>query len=389
MKVKYTILIIILILISLIVSCSFQKKKPILLGVIYNLHGGLASLGVPSSHGAKLAIDKINASGGINGHPIQMILKDGYTNGDTIRTETKNLIDRKVVTIIGFNDSDQVLYAQDLINKAAIPYITPGSTAPILVKKIPKYLFLGCWGDNVQAAAGAEFAKTGLNYQRAVLITNQNTEYTRYLSKYFKESWLDLGGSLNNELSYSVDPNDSIRIIKSLKIQKKNFDFIYLSASPPDVGPWVKLIRKAGITQPILGGDGYDTPLLVKIAGNYADNVYFSTHAWMNMNGSNEQMRDFFLAYRQKYGVDPENSFAALAYDAIMLFADAATRAKKIQPSFILEAIQNTTDFSGLTGKMKYINGSHIPAKEVMIIKISKEKPSLEAVIMPEKIPNP
>lgn len=388
MKTKYATLMIVLISLIFINSCSLHKK-PILLGVIYNLHGSLASLGVPSSHAAQLAVDKINSEGGIDGRQIKLILKDGYTVGDTIRKETKNLIDQKVVTIIGFNDSDQVLYAADLINQAAIPYITPGSTAPILIKRIPKYLFLGCWGDNVQAAAGAEFAKTKLNSQKALLITNQKMEYTRFLAQYFKTSWVNLGGNIVDELSYTENPQDSISIINKLKKETKNYDMIYLAAGPPDCGPWVRLIRQAGIKQPIIGGDGYDTPLLTKIAGNYADNVYFSTHAWMNMNGSNEKMREFFIAYHKRYGVDPENSFAALAYDAVMLFADAARRAKKIRPDYMLQAIENTNDFSGLTGKMKYMNGVHIPVKEVMIISVNNGKQNLEAVIMPEKIPVP
>ncbi len=389
MKFKTGLRCLIVSLTIILTSCSLFPKKPILLGAIYNLHGSLSSLDIPSSNGLKLAIDEINREGGINGRQIQLLLKDGYTNPDSIKAATQYLIDRKVVTIIGFSDSDQVLYADKLIVKSNIPYITSGSTAPILVKNIPKNLFLGCFGDNVQAAAGAEFAKTRLNSKHVFLITNQNMEYTRYLAQYFKNSWLVLGGSVIGDLCYRGNASDSITIIQSLKREKANYEVIYLAAGPPDVGHWIRLIRKAGITQPIIGGDGYDTPLLLKYTNDYADNIYYSTHAWMSQNGSNVKMKEFYIAYHKEFGVDPENSFAALAYDAAMLFADAARRAKKINPKYLLQAIEKTSDFTGITGRLNYLNGSHIPVKEVMIVGIKKQKYALEAVIMPEYVPIP
>jgi branched-chain amino acid transport system substrate-binding protein len=370
-------------------ACSFQNRKPILLGAIYNLHGSQASLDIASAHGAELAVSKINSTGGINGHPIHLILKDGYSNPDSIIIATKSLLKQKVVTIIGFSDTDMVLAAGSLISQAGIPFITSGATAPILVKRVPNVLFLSCFGDNVQAAAGAEFAKTQMNTNRVFIIYDKNMDYAKYLVQYFKQSWMDLRGGFIAETTYGGNPADSVKVIQMLKKNKKGFDLIYLASGPDDVGNWIKLIRKAGINQPILGGDGYDTPLLLKNSGNYADNIYFTTHAWMSKNGSHNGMNEFFTSYHEKFGTDPENSFAALGYDAVMLFADAAKRSKRIKPSFILSAIENTSDLKGLTGKVKYIDGSHIPMKEVMIEGIKNGKYYLEAVIAPEKIPNP
>jgi len=364
-------------------------KKPILLGAIYNLHGSQASLDIASAHGLELAVEELNKTGGIHDRQIKLMLLDGYSNPDSIKKAATMLIKHKVSAVIGFSDTDMVLAAGQIISNAGIPFITSGATAPILVESIPRVLFLSCFGDNVQAAAGAEFAKTKLEKNNVFIIYNKSMDYAKFLAAYFKKSWLEMRGGIADELFYDHDATDSTRIVNSLIRNTSEYDFIYLAAGPDEIGYWIRLIRKAGIKQTIIGGDGYDTPLLTAVAGQYANNVYFTTHAWMSSKGNTDKMKEFYKSYHSKYGVDPENSFAALGYDAAFLFADAAARAKNLKPANLLESLQNTSEWNGLTGKVRYIDGSHIPMKEVTIIGINDSTPFLDAVIIPDKIPAP
>ncbi len=122
----------------------------------------------------------------------------------------------------------------------------------------------------------------------------------------------------------ATDFSAQITKVKALPTQP---DFYYVAAMPYNVGPVVKQFRDAGLTAPIVGGDGYDTPDLVTTAGAAADNVFFSTHALMDATNGTDGIKTFITAYTAEYGHAPENAFAALGYDSVYLLADAIKRA--------------------------------------------------------------
>ena len=142
-----------------------------------------------------------------------------------------------------------------------------------------------------------------------------------------------------------------------------------------------------GLTGPIIGGDGYDTPDLVSVAGAAAENVFFSTHALMD-DGRHRSDQEFIAAYNKEYGHDPENAFAALGYDTMYLMADAIKRAGSTDAAAITKAIKETKDFPGITGKITF-GDSNVPQKGVTIIAIKDGKFTLGAEVVPAKVPAP
>jgi len=158
---------------------------------------------------------------------------------------------------------------------------------------------------------------------------------------------------------------------------------------PYNAGIVVKQFRRAGLTGPIVGGDGYDSPDIVTVAGNASDYVFFSTHALMDPQNGTEDVKRFIVAYKDEYGYNPENAFAALGYDTVYLVADAIERAGSADPRDIRIAIQETEDFHGITGNISYPNGAHVPLKDVTIVAIKDGKFALGAVLPPEKVAAP
>ncbi len=149
-------------------------NTPIKIGVIYNVTGAQASLDVPSYNGAKLAAKEINAAGGVLGRQIQIVFYDGKSDATVIGNAATQLVETdKVVAMMGFSDSDMTLAAAPIAAKAGIVFVTSGATSPKLPDQVPDYLFLACFGDNVQAAAGAEYAFNTLNYKSVYLLTDQ------------------------------------------------------------------------------------------------------------------------------------------------------------------------------------------------------------------------
>jgi branched-chain amino acid transport system substrate-binding protein len=371
-------------------TASTPATGPIKIGAIFNLTGAQASLDVPSSKGAKLAVKEINAAGGVLGRQIELVLYDGKTDAATIGNAATQLVESdKVVAMIGFSDTDMVLAAAPIAAKAGIVFVTPGATSPKLPEQVPGYLYMACFGDNVQAAAGAEYAYNTLKAKTAYLLIDKGMEYTLLLGKYFKERFTELGGQIVLEDTYQTGDKDFSAQITKLKGLSSMPDLLYIASGPDDCGTIVKQFRDAGVDKPIMGGDGYDTPLLIQIAGKGAENVYFTTHSLMDPQQGTDAVKKFIAAYKSEYNIEPENAFAGLGYDTVKLLADAIKRAGSADPKAILTALASTKDFPGVTGSITFPAGSQIPQKAVTMILVKDGKFTLAAEVVPQKVPAP
>jgi branched-chain amino acid transport system substrate-binding protein len=366
------------------------ETGPIKIGGGFALTGDESVLDLPAANGAKLAVKEINAAGGVNGRPIDFIVHDSQYKMDVTAQICKQFVDEdKVVAVIGFTDTDSVLACGPTIQKAGLPFITAGATSPKIPSQVGDKMFLACFGDNVQASAGAEFAaqKFGKN---AYLLWDKGVEYTTLLGGYFKARFTapDIGGKIVLEDQYDDKATDFSAQITKLKALPQQPDFYYISAMPYNIGTIVKQMRDAGITGPIVGGDGYDDPSWVAAVGNASNNVYFSTHALNDANAGSDAYKKFFNAYKAEYGHDPENAFAALGYDSVYLMADALKRAGSTDPNALAAAIKATKNFPGITGSITY-GDSNVPQKGVTIIALKDGQYTLGAEIVPQQVAAP
>jgi branched-chain amino acid transport system substrate-binding protein len=355
----------------------------------FALTGDESALDLPAANGAKLAVKEINAAGGVNGRSIDLVVHDTQYKMDVTAQVAKQFVEQdKVAAVVGFTDTDSVLASGPTIQGAGLPFITAGATSPKIPAQVGDLMFLACFGDNVQAAAGAEYGFKTFG-KNAYLLQDKGVEYTTLLAGYFKARFTDLGGTIVLEDQYDDKATDFSAQIAKVKALPQQPDFYYVAAMPYNVGPVVKQFRDAGITGPIIGGDGYDTPDLVSVAGPAAENVFFTTHALMDKDGGTDGIKKFIAAYNKEYGHDPENAFAALGYDSVYLLADALKRAGSSDPQAIKKAIEETKSFPGITGAITFSADAHVPQKGVTIIAIKGGKFTLGAEVVPEKVPAP
>jgi ABC-type branched-subunit amino acid transport system substrate-binding protein len=176
---------------SLAVGCGDQPTAgaPIPLAATFNLTGQMGEYDVPVEQAVRLAIKQRNSAGGINGRQIEYKAFDGASDAGQAQTATNAALNSGAVAIIGFDDTSSILNAAPLIQKAGIPYITAGATSPRLLVLAGSSIFLEAYGDNVQAAAAAEFAYDRLHSRRVAVLTNIGQEYSSGLSRYFGASW--------------------------------------------------------------------------------------------------------------------------------------------------------------------------------------------------------
>jgi len=369
-------------------SAALAADETILIGMPVNLTGDLSSLDGPMVSGAKLKAQQINATGGVLGKMLELVIVDTRTDRATVAAEGKQLIARRPAAIVAYTDSDSVLTLGPLAQEAGIPFVTPGATSPKLPGEIGDALFLACFGDNVQAAAGAEFLHRTLRARTVYLLSDTTNVYTTLLSSYFKQAFAHDGGTILLEDTYKADDVSIASQIARLLALPAKPDALYVAALPDDIGPLVKQLRAAGVNQPIVGGDGYDTPLLLGIGGAAANDVYFSTHVYMAEDGT-DAVKAFYAAYKAAYARAPENAFAGLGYDAIGLVAQAIAKAGSADPAKIRATLATTENFAGITGTVSYRPGSRIPDKSVAIIGVKDGRLSLAAELTPSWVPAP
>ena len=178
------------------VTAARQTPPPVRIGAIYNLTGGQAALDSPSLDGARLAVDRINARGGLLGRRVELLERDGQTNEEDVSRAAASLVASGCSAIIGLSDTDQVLAAAPIAARAGVPFVTSGATSPLLPAEVPNWLFLACFGDNAQAAAGAQYATEQLGARTTAVLYDRDLDYTRLLARYFERSFRAQGGSV-------------------------------------------------------------------------------------------------------------------------------------------------------------------------------------------------
>ncbi|MHB1651289.1 MAG: ABC transporter substrate-binding protein [Desulfitobacteriaceae bacterium] len=348
-----------------------SADQTIKIGAIFNVTGGQASLDQPSLNAFKLASDEINAAGGVLGKKIEIVTIDGKSDPATTTNAVQEMVDvKKVKVVAGLSDTTYVLAAGPIAQKAGIPFVTSGATAPGIPDQVGNYMFMAPFGDNIQAYAGADFALNDLKANTAWVLTDTSSDYTLGLAKYFKERYLAKSGKIVLEDKYDgsqdIDYSAQITRLKNLKEQPK---VLFVSAQPDKCGLVVKQLRDNGIKTPVIGGDGFDTPDLITLGGvPQSNDTYFTTHVSLgNKDGS---VQKFVQAYKTKFNHEPENAFAALGYDTMYLIADAIKRAGTDDPKAIRDALAKTEGFKGVTGTITYKGDSRVPLKSVTVIKV-------------------
>jgi branched-chain amino acid transport system substrate-binding protein len=359
---------------------------PIRIGAVYNLTGGLSSLDNPARDGSLLAVGELNAAGGVLGRPVELVVEDGRTDLTTVTNATRKLIEEDaVVAVIGLTDTSYAIPVANVAQESAIPFLTVGATAPIITLA-GDYAFMLPFGDNVQAAVGAEYAAEQ-GWTTCGLMIDDQMDFTKFLAAYFVDRFddEDIGGEIVAEVTYATGDTDFSAQLTELRNLSPQPDFLYISSGPQEIGTIVKQARDLGVDLPIVGGDGYDTPLLVELAGPAAEGVVFATH--QGVYGESPTADAFRAAYEAEYGQPVPSVFAALGYDGLQLMADAISRAGGTEAAAIRDALAATQGFEGITGVVTYEEGSRVPNKGCALIEVQNGEFVLLRNVTPEKVP--
>lgn len=352
-------------------SNGATESDTIKIGVNYELSGGVATYGQSSVAGIELAIKEINAAGGVGGKQVELVKYDNKSEPSEATTLSNKLMTQdKVLTILGPATSGSFKATIPVAMQNSVPVISGSATADdvtVDASGVKDYAFRICFSDSYQGNAMARFAYDNLQMSKAVLITDNSSDYGKGLSANFQKTFAEIGGTIVAEEAYVAGDTDFNSILT--KIRGQEFDVIYIPGYYQEAGLIIKQARQLGITVPILGADGFDSPTLLELAGPDAlNNVYYTNH--YSSLDEDPAVAEFIEAFKAEYGKEPD-AFNALGYDLAKFAVDGVARASEQTPEAVKDALAATTNFKAVTGSFS-IDEFHNPVKEIVVIELQE-----------------
>ncbi len=385
------LLLAMMLMMSIVAGCGGQAEEEqpaadtatIPVGINVELSGAVASYGSNARDGAVLAIEEINAAGGVLGQQLEALERDCKSTADEALSVSAALAGENIVAQIGPLTSGNVAGSTPIMMENKIPLIAPAATAANVTVdektgETREYIFRVCFIDPFQGTLMAQFAADNLQAKTAAIYADTSSDYGKGLAEYFKETFTEKGGTIVAEEGFVSGDRDFNATLT--KIRGTNPDFIYVPGYYQEVAPLIKQARELGITAPMGGGDGWDSPDMVSVAGGDALNsTYFTNH--YSSQDTDPKVVAFVEAFKSKYNKEPD-AFAALGYDCVQLLVQAIKDANSAEPVKITEALASITDFEGVTGKMT-IDEQHNPVKAGVIIEFKDGVQTVNTRIQP------
>lgn len=353
-------------------SSSLPPSEEILIGEFGTYSSSSPSnselFGLSLHKGISLAISEKNEAGGIFKKKIRLIQAD--TKGDkekTISVVTDLITKEKVHLLIGEVFSELSLAAAPVAQSYQVPMISPASTLP-KVTETGNYIFRTCFIEPFQGSVMAKFAVNHLGLKKAVILRNQESQYSHTLANFFSSDFRKLGGKILLDKSYAEnDPQwDSFwRLVKKLKP-----DLIFIPSYAQEAKTLIKSARKTALDVTFLGGDGWDGIEFSESEMKPYLNAYFSNH--FSNQDQNQKTKDFVKKFQGRYQELPD-AIAALGYDAAQIALAAIEKSSDLSRSSIRKALSETKNFEGATGIIS-INKERNAVKPSVVLQVGPYK---------------
>ncbi|MDR1072565.1 MAG: ABC transporter substrate-binding protein [Treponema sp.] len=344
-------------------GCKAKDVDVIAIGGIFPLSGQMAVYGVECKNGIELAIEEINAQGGINGKKIVLISEDDEGNPEkTVNAYKKLTTSDKATIIIGSLTSGCTQAITSLAQAQKVLLVAPAATTASLTDA-GDYIFRACFTDPFQGSVGGIFAAANLGAKKAAILYDNGNDYSVGLKDNFITAFQGRGGAIAASESYNtgdVDFNAQLTTIKAA-----NPDVVYLPNYYSTVSLIAKQLRAQGVDTPIVGADGWDG--LTENAGDEVINGFYSNHYAADY--TDLKVVNFVQAFQKKYNSVPV-SFAALGYDSLYMIRDAIVKADSVDSTRVRDALVQTNG-NYVTGNLTF-DSMRNPVKPAVMVELVK-----------------
>jgi len=328
----------------LLLAC---QPKAVKIGAFLSLTGATSAYGVSAANAINMAKDEANDAGGIHAARIEIEIEDDQSKTDDIPRIIQHLIkEHGVQALLAEPVSTRAMVAAPVAQQNQIVMISSASVKPELTMQ-GNYIFRACFVSSTEGEEIARFARETLNAKTVAIILDPKNDYAVVLANFFAASFRNLGGQLISQQRYDANATDLNAQMAEIKSAAP--DVIFAPGFYTTAALIAREVKRAGIKSTLIGSDGWDSPDLLKNGSEIFEGVYFANHFWIGRD--DPLVKQFVANYRARYKVDPDAG-AATAYDAARLLFDAFSRAKSHESADIRDALAETKDFPGVTGRI-------------------------------------
>jgi branched-chain amino acid transport system substrate-binding protein len=340
-----------------------RAAQSIRIGFHAPLTGFAALDGQSALQGAQLAVAQVNAAGGVNGRPLELVVEDDQARADQAVPLANKYVGSGVKIVISGSYSAPTRAAAGVFQKAKIPYISAYALHPDITRA-GDYVFRTSFVAEVQGKAAAKFIGEILKRRKVTFIT-LNNDFGQALSAGFREVAGRFGLQIASEYNYGMSERQFGSIVASVKHDDPAV--LYVTGYYYNGGPLVAQLRASGVTAPIVGTEGFDTSEFIKIAKGAAEGVMITTS--LDRDSTSTATRRFIDDYQSKFNA-PANMVAACTHTAVTVAAEALRRAGSEEPAKVRNALAGIRDFDVATGRITFNNlGEVRKAAQIEIIK--------------------
>jgi branched-chain amino acid transport system substrate-binding protein len=334
------------------------------IGLLAPLTGPAAADGLSVQNSVKLAVEKVNAEGGVLGKKVELVTYDDRADGKEAVALARKLIEQdKVVAVVGGSYSTPSRAMAPIFQEEKIPAVYAYAVHPD-VTKAGNFNFRNGFLGMVEGKAAAYTAVKLLKAKRVALLISDN-DFGRTLAEGFKmyiDKYAKGAVTITSVQAYPMQEKDFKAYLS--KIKDENVDAIFSSGYYFQTGPVVKQAREMGIKAYIIGEEGADSPKFLEIAGKSAEGFIIVTN--LNRDDKRAHVQNFLKTFETKYKIQPD-MVGASAYDAFMIIIDGIKRAKSVKGPDIKGAISTLKDYDGLTGQIKRFTPEGEVVKDVQV----------------------
>jgi branched-chain amino acid transport system substrate-binding protein len=364
---KYLTILFIAALLILGLSCGNKDTNVIRIGLIIPITGDVKTFGESVRNSVILAVSEANAKGGVNGKLIKIISADDKNDPTEAANAGSKLINQdKVKFVIGSVASKSSIPLSEICQQSKVVMITPTSTNPKVTVREDgtrkDYVFRACFIDPFQGTVAAKFAVEYLKAKRAAVLYDKSNDYSTGLAEFFKDNFTKNGGVVSIVESYGKDDVDFSALLTKVKADKP--DILFLPDYYTKVGLITKQARALGITAKFLGGDGWDSPEMAKIAGDAINGGFFTNH--YSPQDPRPEVQEWVSKYQAKYGQKPD-ALGTLGYDATNLLIEAMRSAGSEKPEAVRDALVKMSNFPTVSGNITF-DAFGNPVKSAVIL---------------------
>jgi len=354
------------------------STNEILIGHYGSLSGSEATFGQSTDNGIKMAVEEVNAAGGIGGKKIRLLTEDDKGDAkEAGNAVTKFVTNDGVKAVIGQVASKLSLAGGPICQEHGVPMISPSSTNPA-VTQVGDMIFRVCFIDPFQGSVCARFARDHIKAETAAILYDQSTPYSVGLMEEFEKAFVKAGGKVVRKETFQAGDQDFSSQLT--QIRGADPQVVFIPVYYAQIGNIAQQARKLGIKVPFVGADGWESGDLAALAGDSLDGSFYSNH--YSQQSDAPKVKEFLSKYRAKYNEEAD-SMAALGYDAANVLFEAMKRSPSLAGKDLAAAIAQTRDFDGVTGKIT-LNANRDAVKPAVMLEIKSGKPTYVATIEPD-----